>query len=97
MTEDGRRESEDTQWTVNTHRKFNFVVKCNFFCRNALQVAVQFLKRECRCRFTFFFVAVVISRERFVVRRNFSSFMSPFQSRVACRNLPYEEIIKVRE
>ena len=54
MTEDGRRGSEDTQWTVNTHRKFNFVVKCNFFCRNVLQVAVQFLKCECRCRFHFF-------------------------------------------
>ena len=29
------------------------IVKCNFFCRNALQVAVLFLKRECRCRFHF--------------------------------------------
>ena len=54
MTEDGRRESEDIQWTVNTYRKFNFVVKCNFFWWNALQVAVQFLKREFRCRFHFF-------------------------------------------
>ena len=81
MTEDGRRESEDTQWTVNTNRKFNFVVKCNFFCRNALQVAVDF---------TFFFVAVVILHEWLVVRHNFSSFMSPFQSRVTCRNLPYQ-------
>ena len=81
MTENDRRKSEDTQWTVNTHGKFNFVVKCNFFSRNALQVAVDF---------TFFFVAVVISRARLVVRRNFSSFMSPFQSRVACRNLPYQ-------
>ena len=53
MTVDDRRESEDTQWTVNTHGKFNFV-KSNFFCRNALQVAVWFLKRECRCRFLFF-------------------------------------------
>ena len=35
----------------------------------------------------FFFVAVVISRERLVVRRHFSS-MSQFQSRVASRNLP---------
>ena len=31
--------------------------------------------------FTFLFVAVVISPERLVVRRHFSSFMSPFQSR----------------
>ena len=54
MIENDRRESEDTQWTVNTHGKFNFVVKCNFFCRNAQQVAVKFLKRECRCRFHFF-------------------------------------------
>ena len=43
--------------------------------------------------FTFFFVAVIISRERLVVRRNFSSFMSPFQSRIACRNLPYQGLI----
>ena len=41
MTIDDRRESEDTQWTFNTDRKLNFnFVKCNFFCRNALQVAV---------------------------------------------------------
>ena len=50
MIENDRSESEDTQWAVNTYGKFNFVVKCNFFCRNVLQVDVKFLKRECRCR-----------------------------------------------
>ncbi len=38
--------------------------------------------------FALFFVAVVISREQLVVCRHFSSFMSSFQRRVACRNLP---------
>ena len=37
----------------NTRKKFNFIVKCNFFCQNALQVAVLFLKCEYRCRFYF--------------------------------------------
>ena len=38
--------------------------------------------------FTFVFVAVGISRERLVVRRHFSSLVSPFQSRVACWKIP---------
>ena len=36
----------------------------------------------------FFFVAFVISRERLVVHRHFSSFMSPFQRHGACQDLP---------
>ena len=38
--------------------------------------------------FTFVFVAVGISRERLVVRRHFSSLVSPFQSRVTCWKIP---------
>ena len=55
---------------------------------NALQVAVYFLTRNVPFYFTFVFVAVVISRERRVVRNHFSSLMSPFHSRVADWKIP---------
>ena len=77
-----------TQNIVNTHRKFNFIVKCKFFCWNALQTAVLFLNANVAVDFSFLFVVVVISLERLVIRCHFSSFMSSFQSRVACRNIP---------